>query len=536
MRYFLNLIFALPFVAFFCPDIIGSQTATELRPEIVLDVPYLDLRSGFSINPPLSNQVSKQSTYLVPTINNWEILKVPPSKTLVKFGLKDQTLLVFQLTLRQNMTLKQVLTSRKNYWGTLGASDFDKINIVNESVLPQNKRPTAYLEIHWKYSKPNTRNNNNFTVFETLISQTDNRYFLISLIGPPSDHIAALSKNVAASFNILDQNQLQNRWTNAKKEARVLLQSIKPADFEKRMVPVRWYRMLYQGKDVGFHQVLEKTIVTDGKTTGYQVTYTDYIANSAALTAYTKLLGWETTTPGYATSPVTMNTPAIIKSSFFIDQNLTPTHFKITINQLSPNKTYVETGTYTNTQLTVVNDVPIEKGIKQAQPLEENIVITKKMQQLLLPQTHNELLGRLISREVGTDYIFIKYIHHTLGHYTVRVVANDYPLPNNSSLKGTYVVGKLNTKGPVLEQWLDTNGNPLTLRSYGITLENSTYDTIESMWKKQLHKMNLMPPLKPKVTELTSSPKQDTNLELNTKTNTKEKLITEKILTPQKEK
>jgi hypothetical protein len=537
MRYFLNIIFISLTATLFCTYTNGSQNDTNVPPQAVLDIPYLDLRSGFSINPPLSSQVSKQSTYLVPTIDNWEILKVPPSKTLIKFGLKNQTLLVFQLTLRQNMTLNQVLTARKNYWGKIGTSDFDNINIVEEALLPHNKRLAASLEIHWQYSKPDTTNKNKqFTVCETLIAQTNNRYFLISLIGSPNNEIRAVSKSIAASFIILNQNQVKNRWTHAKKEARILLESIKPTEFEKQLVPVTWYRMLYQGEDVGFHKVVENAVVVDGKTTGYQVNNTDYIVNNAALTAYTKLLGWETTIPGYSTSPIAMNPPAIIKSTFVIDNNLIPTNFRISINQLSSNKTYVETGTYTNTQLTIVNETLKMQDNDETLPLEEKIIITKKMKQLLLPQTHNELLGRLISREAGNDYIFIKYMHHTLGHYTVRVVANNHPVPNNPSLRGTYVIGKLNAKGPILEQWLDNNGNPITLRSHGITLENSTYATIESIWKKQMQEMGLLETTKPKINTAIESPQPNTPLNIEANTNTKENLATERNLTPKKEK
>ena len=58
-------------------------------------------------------------------------------------------------------------------------------------------------------------------------------------------------------------------------------------------------------------------------------------------------------------------------------------------------------------------------------------------------------------------------------------------------IPATYLVGQLNTQGPIVEYWLDENGRTLIQKANGISLIRSDLPTIQKRWPRQLQLMNL---------------------------------------------
>ena len=119
--------------------------------------------------------------------------------------------------------------------------------------------------------------------------------------------------------------------------------------------------------------------------------------------------------------------------------------------------------------------------------------IPEAVSKTYLPQVLNEILFRQAQKKVGAEFVFVRYLFDALGFYPVRIAAQvelnrrgseqaEDGEKKEASIKAWYVVGQLNTKGGIIEYWLDEDGRTLRCKRGQMELIRSNRGRIASKW------------------------------------------------------
>ncbi|MCH9022756.1 MAG: hypothetical protein IID32_08310 [Planctomycetes bacterium] len=248
-------------------------------------------------------------------LTDWELLKLPESKEVVRFTHpgKNQNLYVYLLVTRQKMTIEQMLQARKNYWQQFT----NQVTLSEARTVTVSDRPAVTSTILWHPQKKNWRR----LIRETVIQKEKNRYFLLafvtSLTTPDSESAdILLTEAISNNFVFFSESDFQLRRGKARIEAQTLLAEWSSSRIKEILQNKCWYRIVHQGLDVGFHYVQESVKILPEKKHRIDVTYNDYVANAQAFALYANMMGVRIAPPPGETgrSPSTGPVQAWLKS------------------------------------------------------------------------------------------------------------------------------------------------------------------------------------------------------------------------------
>jgi hypothetical protein len=494
----------------------AADNPTETKPAVqavsaLLGQEYVDVLSGFSIRPltgcelggrqapPDSSNAYPEAFRLQPPY--WDILKVPPSKELVRFfdKKKELSIDVSLLVTRQKITIQNMLDARTAFWQSGGKASFAPgiTEIIHD-------RPVAILEFTWPAVSPSQ---SGLIVREALIQHEQNRYFSILLTRPapkpdeqqnsPLDWQAILN-----NFTCLNDADLQQRAAAARKNSQQLLAQMAAAAAADKTADLSWYRIIENGREVGFRRIARRPVQFQ-ETPAQEFTTADILNNGTILPEYSRMMGLWLFASGDHNGdqpPVaeTMAGPVSLLGRFVLKNDFTGGEFEVGFrDQQKPGNRKRCLGSWTAKALkiTVFSDPQTPD-----QGVDETIEISDK---IFLSWAQDMLMGRSIARQVGQEYFFVSYRNGDLGYYSVRVAGKsawqplEPPAPSGTAEKPAvnaipawYLIGRMDTDGTIVETWLDNDGQLLQKKHNGIVLIRSTPEAVQALWPQPFKDLN----------------------------------------------
>ena len=494
---------------------------TEVKlPANLLGPAYVDLRSGFSMRPPVDFVIGSIPCDTEPAQHaglpdqmTWDQLKLPSSKALICFdrpGRREQ-LLVYLLVTRKAMTTEEMHTARQNYWQTFAG----KATLGETGTETVSNFPAAVTQVTWQPALEAAA----VALRETVIQREKNRYFLVMHVRDTSegDELDAdVDELISSNFVCMAESETKQRRQAARQAAQGVLEPLTSAALKDKLVDQSFYRIRYQGQEVGFQWSRQQVrVMEDQKQHTFEILCSDYVDNAAAAQAYGELLGWRLAEAG--AEKTRFIGPVWFTNRCELDSDLKTETFEVqAADRQQPPNLFCEKGAWNENQVTVELCQAVEvEGNGGMEPLQ----ITGKIEKIFLPLTLTKILGSLIEPVLGKEYVFARYFYQTLGFYSLRVAARQeitpQPLvletkPENAPATGAddqvetepdppiktlYMVGQLNTQGPIVEMWLDEQGQVVVERGGGLELILSSREEIAQRWPKEW--AQLEPPVQP---------------------------------------
>ena len=479
-----------------------ADTSTQISPiPRLLGTEYVDMRHGFTLRPPFGSeptlgvrdaQAPSGTAGTVPIVSDWQILKIPESKELVRFadGQEKQVLMVYLLVTRDEMDIAQMEKARTDYWQKYtpqaalqeGATD----TIRNSAVVRR--------EISWK---PKDSQSPGSVIHEAIIQAEKNRFFLLALLcsaeGRAEQKQPMLMDAVIKSFNCLDKQEQKLRWQQARKRAQQFLENL---DFTRLRVVLeedRWYRIKSQGEDIGFGHIVEQWVTQSDKS-AIKITWDSFIKNAARAADFAQIQGWGKNVTDYAVEGPSDVGAVRLTGTCLLPNDMKSEEFDYQIYGINTSQLgYHEKGVWTEKKLSMQRcDDPQDAGKSQEEILEVN-------DKLYLPWTQAELLTRLLEIKISDEYVFLRYHNRSLQYYSLRVAGSTdlklaEPGKSESSnqekasqsqerpLKTFYLIGQTGPEGPIVHMWVDEKGRLLKQLAGGITLLRSSAENIKELW------------------------------------------------------
>ncbi len=495
---------------------------SEDQLEQVLGPAYVDIRTGFSVRPPFGSEIigpgtattrnSPESISALEEFSKWELLKFPESKPLVQFAQKEnqQLLTVHQLVGKGKMEIDKMLEGREDYWKKYP----NQAQVRQRRTDTINNRSVGQLTVSWS-NEP--KEPNQHIIREALIQQEKDRYFLLTLVSRGKGDTKAKSAEnlmnmVVRNFECMDRQEQRQRWEQGRKRAELLLGSLDFHWLRELMVDEIWFRIMKDGKDVGYLQLrgqlggdgylIPVTQATPLTLEIYELEITvdiqSNVNNHADAVKLARMLdcGQGLTNgngPGGEAAQKIDNTNLIrVNFNSTLLDSMKTEYFFFEYRGGDDNR-YRESGEWNNGMLKAVRyDDPKNPGQSTVETLEVN-------SNLYLPGVTSHLLGLVLGPEVGLEYVFLRYSNRALRHYVVRVAGREQlemevaPVGEagqrrvaRRKISTWYVVGQAGAEGPIVETWLDQDGYTLRQRSEGLELLRSTKDNLKKLWPGQI--------------------------------------------------
>jgi len=508
--------------------VIGYAQAEQL-PQM-LGSAYVDIRIGFAVRPPFGCEIGSfngAQSYSPETppdqpggIAEWELLKFPESKTLVQFvdQEKRQLFTVFQLVTKQPRDIDSILAERQNFWkkypsqATLHTSQSETLN----------DRPTALLVLGWQ---PNSDDPNQMRIYEGLIQQEKDRYFLLSLVQTPQEDSSEsldemLINSVMRNFECMSRQEQRLRWEQGRKRAELFLAGLEFSHLEKQLEEEVWFRLLKEGKDVGYLQKKGQRIGLDSagandqqmpekpaaelvlEIMGYAQEPEDAVRLARMLDCGQNLTnGNGDSETAIQQSAQQMNQTKIIevKVKNRLTDKLDQEFFESQCSA-AQDQGYRETGEWHEVMLKAnrYDDLKNpDQGITEIQDVNPR---------LYLPGVARHLLGGLIASEPGSEYVFIRYSNRAIRYFVLRVVGrrdleSEVETKTESGqieitrqeISCLYLIAQAGAEGPIVETWLDNEGKVLKQRFEGLTLLRTTGESIRKLWPGRIFHQDNIP-------------------------------------------
>jgi len=485
----------------------------------MLGIAYEDIRIGFAVRPPFGCEIGSLNGHKPPSsetsiampggIAEWEMLKFPESKILVQFidQEKRQLFTVYQLVTKQPRDIESILTERQNFWKKY--PNQATLQVGKSETL--NNRSTALLTLGWR---PEPDDPNQMSIFEGLIQQEKDRYFLLSLVKTPQEDSPAsldelLMNSIMRNFVCMSRQEQRLRWEQGRKRAELFLAGLEFSHLERQLEEEVWFRLLKEGKDVGYLQMTGQK--TGLKTTGsndqqmpekpqaeLMIEIMGYAQDPEDAVRLARMLDCgQNLTNGNGDSESAIQQSAEQMDQTKIIEVKIKTRLTEKLNQeffetqciAAQAQGYRETGEWHEIMLKADRFDDLKNP---AQSMNETQDVNPR---LYLPGVKRHLLGRLIEPEVGHEYVFIRYSNRAIRYFVVRVAgrrdleAETERKTETGEIEVTrdkisclYLVAQAGAEGPIIETWLDQEGKVLKQRFEGLTLLRTTSETIKKLW------------------------------------------------------
>jgi len=291
----------------------ASGTQAQITKPEILSLKYVDSRNGFSLRSPCLSEPSSNHTSFVspqtekpdqvwPNLMNWDALKIPPSKELVRFVPTDNNvqaseLRVCLLVVKKNLSIEQMLQTRLGYWQKYP----EQATVRKKQTAIFNNHPAAEFTVIWKSTNKNKEHASRI-YREVLIQNEKDRYFMLVLISPDGtagDFSAGetLMETIARNFHCLGKTEEDRRWTQAGKQAQQLLDKLKPELLKQYVATGKiWYRLTRFGKDIGFFAI-SRTWQGAGKAENLKIQFYGSVGNTEDRSIFAHSQGWQTVPP-----------------------------------------------------------------------------------------------------------------------------------------------------------------------------------------------------------------------------------------------
>lgn len=473
-------------------------------------IPYVDFRNGFSVVAPCGSVLLDEAPLIQqgaierpswPDPTDWELLKCPPSKQLACFALpdkqKDEYLTVYLLATRAEMTIEQMLRARCDYWEKHGR----RASPEKKMATTVNDCRTAHLSIGWPSRQ---KDDDDGILHEALIQSKKDRYYLLMLAGganePNGEPSATVRmEKIMAQFNCLGKEVEDRRWRQGRQRGQELLSSLKIDEIKLVLQGQTWYRVSYEGRDVGFYNSNEQ-FVSDAESRCVEINCRAFLNQHRAVRSFMRMQGWaEPSSEGSSGAEIPVG-PIRIRGRFTLEGSLGGEVFEYHINgSEQPDQGYGQKGVWK------AGTLELERGDtkEREKSISETLEVNEK---IYLPWVVAELLGRLLKREAGQEYVFIRYTNGALCYHSLRVAAqveldkSDFQddglvttqTANNDGPRqqgATYMITQMGVHGPIVETWLDEQGRLLKRRAGRLVMQRTSKETIEQLWPREYEKI-----------------------------------------------
>jgi len=386
----------------------ASETPAQITKPEILSLEYVDSRNGFSLRPPcfsepLSNRISfilpqtEKPDQAWPNLMNWDAIKIPPSKELVRFVPTDSNvqaseLRVCLLVVKKNLSIEQMLQTRLGYWQKYP----EQATVQKKQTAIFNNHPAAEFTVIWKSTNKNKKPTSRI-YREVLIQNEKDRYFMLALISPDGtagDFSAGetLMETIARNFHCLGKTEEDRRWTQAGKQAQQLIDKFKPELLKQHTATNKiWYRLTRFDKDIGFF-VLSRIWQGTGKAENLKIQFYGSVGNAEDRSIFAHSQGWQAVPPTGRGGTKLPAGPVFLQGEIVLGNNLRNERFDYQFT--GPKDTqpdYREQGQWKADTLTVKRyDVPRQS----------DKFITEKLD----VQTNNNNLPDRPGRYAGADY------------------------------------------------------------------------------------------------------------------------------------
>lgn len=481
---------------------VQAQTAEEpvvKLPAKLLGLAYVDLRNGFSIRPPLGFSLGSTVSDDLPDLIDWPQLKLPASKRLVNFSdpKGPRRLTVYLLVTRKDLTIEQVAEARQTYWQTFP----DQATVQETTTETVRNSPAVVTGVLWKGSETSPP----IQLRETVVQRKKNRYFMLVSVGPVVESAegveGVLDAAIASSFICMSESEIKQRWSAARKAGQSLLEPLDSTALKDKFNTQDFYRIRFNGQEVGFRCVSRSVVVlADQKQHRFKIDTMSYLKTAEATEKYAELTGWRACSMGADEDKHAFVGPVRLESHFQLDGGLKAERFRFNATDFQqPPNVYCETGEWKEQQVSVF---PCKTESKTEGAGVEKLKVTSRIDKIYLPLSLVDIVGQLIDPALGNEYVFARYFYRTLGFYSLRVVDKVElklkPLPtgaakakpaenqaaDETTINAVYLVGQLNSQGPITEQWLDEKGQVVKQQANGIELIRASREEIQRRWPK----------------------------------------------------
>jgi hypothetical protein len=475
------------------PGSAAEETAVEL-PANLLGLAYVDLRHGFSVRAPLNYSLGATGRDDFPDLIDWDHLKLPASKRLVSFGdsVGQAGLEVYLLVTRKGMTIENLLAARESYWQTFP----DQATLEETGTETVSSLPSAVTQLVWKGKKegPSLR------IRETVVQRKKNRYFMLvhmGAVGGEGNTVAVVDDAIAGNFVCMEESESKQRWGSARKSAQEVLESLDSAAVKLAFGDESYYRLRRGGEEVGFQCVRRNVhVLEDQKQHRFEIDMIAYADSAEVAEAYAEMVGWRASPVAVGENPSAFSGPVVLESHFQLDGDLKSEQFEYRAkNWHRPVHESFEKGHWRENMITIY---PSQADEAQEKVVSKELQVTSKIAKIYLPLSLVDILGRFIKAVDGQEYVFARYFYRTVGFYSLRVVGKvDLKLEplavdgektkeDAKKIKALYLVGQLNSQGPITELWLDAKGQILRQKGPGIEWVRASREEIGSRWPKAL--------------------------------------------------
>ena len=480
---------------------------------------YVDIRIGFAVRPPFGCEIGGLNGTKTPSpetsrvqpggIAEWELLKFPESNTLVQFADQDrrQTFTVFQLVTKQPRDIESILAERQNFWKKYP----NRATLLESHSETLNNLPTAFLSLGWR---PEPGDPNQMRIFEGMVQQEKDRYFLLALVqssggDSPVSPDEMLMNSIMRNFVCMSRPEQRLRWEQGRKRAELFLAGLTFNQLEQQIEPEVWFRLIKEGKDVGYLQMKGQKIGLKTAGTDVQqlpekpqaelmIEIMGYAQESQDAVRLARMLDCsQNLTNGNGDSESAIQQSAQqIKQTKIIEVTV-KTRLTDKLNQeffetqciAAQDQGYRETGQWHEIMLKADRYDDLKNP-------DQSITETQDVNpRLYLPGVTRHLLGRLIKPEEGHEYVFIRYSNRAIRYFVVRVAGRrdlEAELESKTAtgsievtrekISCLYTVAQAGAEGPIIETWLDQEGKVLQQRFEGLTLLRTTGETIKKLW------------------------------------------------------
>lgn len=480
----------------------SSETQAQITKPEILSLEYVDIRNGFSLRPPRSSKPSsnhisfitpqtEKTDQLEPDLMNWDSLKMPPSKELVRFVPTDNNaqpgeLKVCLLVVKKNMSIEQMLQARLSFWHKYP----EQATVQKKQTAIFNNRPAAEFRVIWKSTNKNKKRASRI-YREVLIQNENDRYFMLVLTSPDGttgDQSVGntLMEAISRNFHCLGKSEEDRRWTQAGKQAQQLLSELKPELLKQHTATEKiWYQLIRSGKDIGFFMV-NQTWQGDGDAENLKIQFNAFAGNAEDGNIFAYTQGWQAALPTDKRTVKLPAGPVFLRGEIILENNLRNERFDHQFTGLKVAQPgYREQGQWKADALTIKRyDTPRQKDKS----------ITEKLDvknDIYLPRSLVLLLPCLLEREIGREYVFMVYYNRALCYYSLRIAATVPLMVGDKEITATYLIGQAGTQGPIIEFWLDEKGCVVRRRSCGIVMEQTTEEKIKQLWPNEIKKAKM---------------------------------------------
>lgn len=472
---------------------------------------------------------------LYPPLESWDLIKMPASKELLRFvdPKRDEHLIVALLVLKDQHDLEFLLNARAMYWqaftgrGAILTSKITNIRNSDDNKSDDNKdkdnntvcNNVATLTIRYQDHDQGPWR----IICETIFPCQSGSCFMLAITAPASEslnnsqqlsykQLANRLAEIARSFSQLKDDQLQQRWSMARKRSAQLLSKLEGKTITGILQDTSFYRIRYKGKDVGFQHTTEQLTGTPEKynpSNPYEpnelldqrrahdasdpcqpntITFvtTAFIDDPQAAFQWAAMYG---AALGPEISPeITKPTGAVLVRMKIIlsnDLNSESMSFEFT-GQANANEGYILDGNWQGQAITV--KCRPRHTVKDIPQMTQSINVNKN---IYLPWSLTALLGRIIpnkttDHKANHEYAFLHYDNAALRYYSARLThATAATAPHRPAEAAFYLITQMGTQGPITETWLDQQGIVLAARCANMLITKSSPEEIEKYWPTQ---------------------------------------------------